>query len=220
MAYSSHPLRKKTRWYIFIFLRWPLFCYLHHNSQFLIITFVHWPQLSEYWRVSINGYFWPRLPFNQFEVRLKGNNRPEWPIFKNISGFMCAIQMSIIQFLLLFLIWQKFWQDQSFCYDLKNIIFNFCNSCHHLLIVRNFKNARFVINPFLSKNKEKSWFVVQLNYSNQLKLDTFFNIGGFWWPLLLITHYNDFSMVTSYYRCTHILLIFLSISFIDGVDHL
>ena len=30
----------------------------------------------------------------------------------------------------------------------------------------------------------------------------FENIGGFWWPLLLITHYNAFSMVTSYYRCT------------------
>ena len=28
-------------------------------------------------------------------------------------------------------------------------------------------------------------------------------IGGFWWPLLFITHYKCFSMITSYYRCTH-----------------
>ena len=30
-----------------------------------------------------------------------------------------------------------------------------------------------------------------------------FFFGGFWWPLLLITHYKWLSMVTSYYRCTY-----------------
>ena len=29
-------------------IRWPLFSCLHHNSQFLLIIFVHWTQLSEY----------------------------------------------------------------------------------------------------------------------------------------------------------------------------
>ena len=39
-------------------IRWPLFSYLHYNSQFLIIIFVHWTQLLEYWIHVTNYTLW------------------------------------------------------------------------------------------------------------------------------------------------------------------
>ena len=38
-------------------IRWPLFSYLHHNSQSLLIIFVHWTQLSEYWKHETDYMF-------------------------------------------------------------------------------------------------------------------------------------------------------------------
>ena len=35
-------------------IRWPLFYYLHHNLQSLLIIFVHWTQLSGYWAHDTN----------------------------------------------------------------------------------------------------------------------------------------------------------------------
>ena len=37
---------------------WPLFSYLHHNSKSLIIIFVHWTQLLEYWSQDTYYMLW------------------------------------------------------------------------------------------------------------------------------------------------------------------
>ena len=48
--------------YVLIFLcngiRWPLFYFLHHNLQSLLIIFVHWTQLSGYWTHDTNYMVW------------------------------------------------------------------------------------------------------------------------------------------------------------------
>ena len=44
-------------------IRWPLFYYLHHNLQSLLIIFVHWTQLSGYWTHDTNYMVWIILVF-------------------------------------------------------------------------------------------------------------------------------------------------------------
>ena len=39
-------------------IRWPLFSYLHHNSQSLIIIILHWTQLLESWSHDTNYMLW------------------------------------------------------------------------------------------------------------------------------------------------------------------
>ena len=49
-------------------IMWPLFSYVHHNSQSLLIIFLYWTQLLEYWTYvnfnngGITSIFWATTP--------------------------------------------------------------------------------------------------------------------------------------------------------------
>ena len=46
---KTKNIRQKKWVFLCNGIRWSLFSYWHHNSQSLIIIFVHWTQLFEYW---------------------------------------------------------------------------------------------------------------------------------------------------------------------------
>ena len=49
-------------------IRWPLFYYLHQISSSLLIVFVQWTQLSEYWTHDTTTCYWFILVFRVFSI--------------------------------------------------------------------------------------------------------------------------------------------------------